>query len=163
MPSLTLSKSKSANQRTGESNFTNDLVQITHLLSLFFNDQDIISLSTTSKASRCFLRGYKLKSYYSSRALHRSSTGVVLCYVTDVDEDDLKDMNNSIISIVLHDDFNKPLAVGVLPSSLTSLTMGDEFDCPLDLGTLPNSITYLDMGVGFDHRLYYLFHLSACT
>ena len=49
--------------------------------------------------------------------------------------------------------YNRPLRIGVLPSSLQELELSDDYNCPLEIGVLPNSLTRLSLGVAFNQRL----------
>lgn len=131
---------------------------LSSLLFLFYNDQDVISLSRTCKSSKLLLKNYKLKSPYLINDRKYKLTGLVLCHAIDVSDDELSLLDaqdkRSIHTIEFGFNFNRPfLLPGSLPESLTTLKMGTLFNQTLLPGVLPPSLTSLTMGRWFNQTL----------
>eukprot|EP01133_Synstelium_polycarpum_P005973 gene5973-6918_t len=62
-------------------------------------------------------------------------------------------VNNGLTTLIFRNDFNQPIAPGVLPNRLTSLTFGYYFDQPIAHGVLPNGLTSLKFGDHFNHPI----------
>ena len=55
----------------------------------------------------------------------------------------------SVTLLSFGDDFDRPLAEGVLPATLIQLTFGFKFNQPLEVGVLPPSLIDIEFGYTF--------------